>query len=281
MTIYSLTTCDIKIIFKHIAEIKSLQNDLLFIVKDKSKINDFLIKLQNFIFLLTNEASSQGLESDFSCIFCYIDKIEANILFNSKAYDLVYIKGINSVLLNWLTEYKCMFPKYKYSKEKFKMQLLPNFYEYNEESILKNIQLNITFPFATSYNKYSYDIYACVIKWIQNIQISSRCIYLDTPNHLYDFLIDEILCLQDLTPYLDYPTVEFIYKGKKVNIDINNLSIYCKVDNPLIKLKYKDNPIYISEKCLLDKKFFNLPPSMLLHLTIEVYGDLKFSTSKY
>ena len=273
--------CDAKTNIKNSAKIRQLRSNLDFSYQQKYTLSDLMEELRIFIQELEQETINVGKEADFSCIIDNIDKIESNLIFNPSGCNSLHIRSVIIVLSNYLVEYKTMFPKYKYSKEKFNMQLLPNFYEYNEESILKNIQLNITFPFATSYHKYLYDIYACVIRWIQNIQRSSRLIYLDSPNHLYDPYIDNILCIQDSTFYLDYPTVEFIYADKKENIYINNLSIDCKVDNPLIKLKYKDNPICISEKYLLDKNFLNLPPCILLHLTIEVYGDLSFSTWQY
>lgn len=279
MTECFLPSCDAKTNFKYSAKIRQLQSDLLIAYQDEDVLGNCLKELESFIKQLECESINEGKAFDYSYITYYINKIESNLLFNPPANNALHIKSICVILSHWLLKYKSMFPKYRFAKEKIPTPLLPNFYEYCEDSVLKNIRLNITFPFATSYHECSGCIYACVIDRIKNIYVFSKYMYLYNRSSLCDCDIDSILCSQDSTPYLDYPTVELIYKGTKVNI--NMMSVNFTIDNPIIKLKYKNNPIYISEKCLIEGQFLDTPPCTLLYLTIEVYGDLIYNACDY
>jgi hypothetical protein len=150
-----------------------------------------------------------------------------------------------------------------------------------EDSVLENIELNITFPFATSFHIYSDDIYSALIRLIKNISTSSILMYLGHEGNLYDAEIDNILCSLYATTYLDYPTAHIIYRSKKIDLNIKETCINFRINNPTIKLKDKNNQVCISEKSLVESRFLNSPPCPLLDLTIEIHGDLIFHTWKY
>lgn len=143
---------------------------------------------------------------------------------------------------------------------------------------LKNIQLNISFPFASFVNVNTQDeifIYSETLKAISKVEFKEWLLHCDYESGTwYIPTVDKLLCSKQ-NSRLYYPSFELIYNDKfidhldislLVDIDCKKIILECiyekmvvlhKVNDPI--LKYKDNP-----------------PCKLGNLKIKLFGDLKY-----
>ncbi len=167
--------------------------------------------------------------------------------------------------------------------------------------ILKNITLNITFPFATKHNKSTVSIYQETLNAIETAQEEGLLLHLyNNDSSLYTREIEKILISYEKESDINslwYPSIELLYKNTKLIFqDISiftllkniNITLSCNLfthkitlndlkKDLFMQLPYKLKDITISIECDLEYQYFDRLSELVnpINSNHEIHGHLK------
>ena len=139
--------------------------------------------------------------------------------------------------------------------------------EYNQ---LKNVTLNITFPFKELSGFYTLKIYQETIKWLLKDEILNALLVFDGySGEIYMEIVDSISQKYDESELSDlcYPALELQHNNKKV-VPLD--SIFARIKNPVKEFMYNDEIIEINQT------YLNHAPCALKDLTIRITANLEY-----
>lgn len=149
------------------------------------------------------------------------------------------------------------------------------------KNITKNIRLEISFPFASIVNDNSADELFIYQKTIEEIlkyddeNYFSLVSFYRNEATLYNEEIDDLLCQQfETNSQLDYPTIKFYYKDKKIDL-FQDKSILIHLSLKKIVFNTLFETVSVT-KDMMKNRFFNEPPAKIGVLTIQLYCDLQY-----